>query len=115
MMRGEESETLALQFLQQQGLSLIARNWRCRAGELDLVMRDGDTVVVTEVRGRSRPEFGGAAASVDRRKQIRITRATRQLLIARPDLASEPLRFDVVALDGKGDIEWLQGAFEGEA
>ncbi len=113
MSRGSDSEDLALHYLQQQGLKLIERNWRCRLGELDLVMQDGDTVVVVEVRGRSRPEFGTAAESVDFRKQSRIQRATQQMLAARRDLAGRPLRFDIVAIDGQGEIEWLQAAFEG--
>lgn len=111
--QGAATEDRALQFLRGRGLQLIARNWRCKAGELDLVMRDGDTVVVTEVRGRSRPEFGSAAETVNGRKQQRILRATRLLLARRRDLADRPLRFDIVAIDGQGEIQWLQGAFEG--
>lgn len=113
MNRGAATEDRALQFLQRHGLQLIERNWSCKLGELDLVMRDGDTVVVTEVRGRSRPEFGSAAESVDARKQLRIQRATQIMLAARRDLADRPLRFDIVAVDGDGEIEWLKAAFEG--
>lgn len=112
MSSGTESEDRALRFLESKGLQLVARNWRCRLGELDLVLRDGDTIVVAEVRGRSRPEFGGGAESVDWRKQQRIARATQQMLARRRDLADRPLRFDIVALDGSGGIQWLQGAFE---
>lgn len=113
MNRGADTEARALQFLQQHGLQLIERNWRCKLGELDLVMRDGDTVVVTEVRGRSRPEFGSAAETVDARKQLRIQRATQLMLASRRDLAGRPLRFDIVAVDGAGEIQWLRAAFEG--
>lgn len=112
MIRGADSEDRALRFLESQGLRLIARNWRCRAGELDLVMRHGDTVVVTEVRGRGRNDFGAAAETVDQRKQTKIVRATRLFLVQHVELAEQPLRFDVVALDGAGAIEWLRGAFE---
>jgi putative endonuclease len=111
MSRGDDSEDRALRFLESRGLQLVVRNWRCRLGELDLVLRDGDTVVVAEVRGRSRPEFGSAAETVDRRKQQRIARATQQMLARNRELANRPLRFDIVAIDG-GGIEWLQGAFE---
>ena len=113
-MQGTDSEDRALQFLQNQGLRLIVRNWRCRAGELDLVMRHGDTVVVAEVRGRGRSDYGTAAESVDPRKQAKIVRATRLFLVQHSELAELPLRFDVVALDGAGAIEWLRGAFEVE-
>jgi putative endonuclease len=111
-MDGRGAEGVALLFLQGQGLKLIARNWRCKAGELDLVLRDGDTVVVAEVRQRGRSDFGTAAETVDRRKQLKLVRATRLWLARRPDLAEAPLRFDVVALDGAGQIEWLKEAFE---
>jgi putative endonuclease len=111
-MNGDEAERRALQLLEQRGLSLIVRNWRCRAGELDLVMRDGDAVVVAEVRSRARSDFGAAAETVDARKQRKLVAAARLFLSARPDLADRALRFDVVALDGPEKIEWLQGAFE---
>lgn len=113
-MDGKDAEDRALLFLQARGLKLLARNWRCRAGELDLVMREGDTVVVTEVRSRRRREFGEAAETVDRRKQSKLQRATRLLLAEQPELADRPLRFDIVTLDGEGRIEWLRAAFEGE-
>lgn len=113
-MLGADSENEALRFLETQGLRLIARNWRCRAGELDLVMRHDDTVVVAEVRGRGRSDYGTAAESVDPRKQTKIVRATRLFLVQHSELAELPLRFDVVALDGAGAIEWLRGAFEVE-
>ena len=113
MNRGADTEDRALKFLEQRGLTLVARNWRCRMGELDLVMRDGDTVVVTEVRGRSRPEFGSAAESVTVTKQRRIQRATQQWLASRRDLANQQLRFDIVSVDGDGEPQWLQAAFEG--
>ena len=111
-MDGRGAEDRALLFLQGQGLKLIARNWRCKAGELDLVMRDADTVVIAEVRKRVRSDYGTAVETVDRRKQLKLARATRLLLARRPDLAEAPLRFDVVTLDGAEKIEWLREAFE---
>jgi putative endonuclease len=111
-MDGRGAEDQALLFLQGQGLKLIARNWRCKAGELDLVMRDADTVVIAEVRKRGRADYGAAAETVDRRKQQKLVRATKLLLARRPDLAEAPLRFDVVTLDGAGAIEWLREAFD---
>ena len=111
-MDGRGAEDQALLFLQGQGLKLIARNWRCKAGELDLVMRDADTVVIAEVRKRGRADYGAAAETVDRRKQQKLVRATKLLLARRPDLAEAPLRFDVATLDGTGAIEWLREAFD---
>lgn len=111
-MDGAGAEARALLFLEGQGLKLIARNWRCKAGELDLVMRDGDTVVVAEVRSRSRADYGTAAETVDGRKQAKLVRATRLWLARQPQFADAPLRFDVVTLDGGGNIEWLREAFE---
>jgi putative endonuclease len=61
---GQAAESRAEAFLKTQGLTLVARNWRCRFGEIDLVMQDGSTLVFVEVRLRSRSDFGGAAASV---------------------------------------------------
>jgi len=107
---GGEAEETAASFLARRGLAIVARNFRTRFGEIDLVARDGATLVFVEVRmRRSSERFGGAAASVDRRKRARIEAAARQFLAR---LGSEPAcRFDVVTLDG-GAPRWLRGAFE---
>jgi putative endonuclease len=110
---GSGAEARALDYLQGQGLRLLARNWRCKLGELDLVMQDGDTVAVVEVRSRARADRGSAAETIDARKQARLVRATRVWLARRPDLAERPLRFDVVTLDG-GALEWRREAFDVE-
>jgi putative endonuclease len=111
-MDGAAAEDRALLFLQGQGLKLIARNWRCKAGELDLVMHDADTLVIAEVRSRGRADYGEAVETIDWRKQAKLVRATRVLLAARPELAERPLRFDVVTLNGDGRVEWLREAFD---
>jgi putative endonuclease len=111
-MDGRAAEDQALRFLQDRGLHLVARNWRCKLGELDLVMRDGDTLVIAEVRSRRRADRGEAAETVDGRKRAKLVRATRVLLAARPELADAPLRFDVLTLDGSGQVDWLQEAFD---
>ena len=111
-MKGAREETLACQHLERQGLRLIDRNVRVQAGELDLVMQDGDTLVVVEVRKRSHSGFGSAAESVDARKRERIVMATRKLLAARPELAKLSVRFDVIALDAADRIEWIADAFD---
>ena len=78
--RGNTAETLALEFLNAQGLELLERNFRCRTGEIDLIMRDDATLVFVEVRYRRSGAYGGAAGSVDRRKQQRVTRAALYFL-----------------------------------
>ena len=111
---GRRAEDRALSFLTGQGLDLIERNYRCRAGEIDLVMRQRSTLVLVEVRSRARSDFGGAAESVGRRKQQRFVRAARHLLMVRPELAALCARFDVVAIDGDAPndrLEWIRDAF----
>lgn len=111
-MKGEREETLALRYLEARGLSLIDRNVRARGGELDLVMRDREALVIVEVRKRSHKGFGNAAESVDARKRARIVLAAQSLLAQRPELARLPARFDVIALDAADRIEWIQAAFD---
>jgi len=112
---GSIAEAAARDFLVGHGLTLIAQNYSCRFGELDLVMRDRNALAVVEVRLRGSQRFGGASASVDYWKRRRIVRATRHLLLARRELRQLPVRFDVVALDSSGvpgGLEWIKGAFE---
>lgn len=107
---GNAAESRAEAFLKTQGLTLVARNWRCRFGEIDLVMRDGATLVFVEVRLRSRSDFGGAAASVTPAKQKKLLAAARQYLSALKTLP--PCRFDVVALDRDATPQWIRNAFD---
>jgi putative endonuclease len=113
---GRSAEDIAAEFLVENGLTVLLRNYRRRSGELDIVARDGDVLVVAEVRTRSTDEFGGAAASVDGWKQHKIIRATTQLLQQRRDLAQLRVRFDVIVVRGADGrhptVEWLQHAFE---
>jgi putative endonuclease len=111
---GRQAEARAAEYLIARGLEPVLANHRCRFGEIDLVMRDGATLVVVEVRKRTGREFGGAAASVTYGKQRRIVRATRHLLMTHPELRGYPIRFDVVTLEPANaaeHIEWLRGAF----
>jgi|SRR5688500_6954243 putative endonuclease len=110
---GNEAEDFALAYLKKFGLKLIARNYRCKAGELDLVMLDGRTLVLIEVRFRSSDHYGGAAASITAKKQRRIITAARHLLATRADLRRYPARFDVIAMSslGRDDVQWIKGAF----
>lgn len=113
---GQAAEDHALEHLRGQGLRLLARNWRCKGGELDLVMLDADTVVFVEVRYRLHAGFGGALGSIDGRKQKRLTLAANLFLQSEPRWAQKPCRFDVVALQGQGHagqpLQWLKNAFE---
>ena len=110
---GQRAEERAARHLRAAGLTLLHRNYRCRLGELDLVARDGATLVVAEVRLRASAQFGGAAASITRAKQRRIVRATRHLLARYPSLQRLPIRFDALLVPaGAGEVEWLRGAFD---
>ena len=108
---GAAAEDLAAGYLEAQGLVIVDRNWRCRAGEIDLVARDGATLVFVEVRLRTSAAFGGAAASVDAHKQRRILQAARLYLSGRADT---PCRCDVVVLDrlDPARVEWIRDAFQ---
>ncbi len=88
----------------------LARNVHCRMGEIDLIMRDGATLVFVEVRYRSRSRYGSASATVDTRKQLRIIRAARHWLMNQRGVLPV-CRFDVIALDGE-HMAWLQNAFD---
>ena len=116
---GRRAEELAAQFLRDQGLEILARNYRRRLGELDLVARAAGVLVVAEVRSRATATFGGAAASVGWRKRQRITRAASALLKQHPELARLAVRFDVLIvsapLSPSPSIEWLRHAFEARA
>ena len=106
---GGDAEERAEDFLGRHGLAIVARNYRTHLGEIDLIARDGDTLVFVEVRLRSDARFGGAAASITPRKRRRIVAAARQFLMRFGRVP--PCRFDVVALDG-GAPEWIRGAFD---
>src|SRR5262249_47194400 len=94
---GQRAERGAERYLIRRGLRTIARNYRIRAGEIDLVMFDGDEIAFVEVRYRSRSDFGNGAESVDHRKQRRIALAARHFLMQR-DVGDSPCRFDVVSV-----------------
>ena len=108
---GNEAEQQAREHLQQAGLRLVAANVRYKVGEIDLIMRDGQTVVFVEVRSRRSMAWGGAAASVDFRKQQRIQRAAQCWLQSRFAGRGWPeCRFDVVAIEA-GRLTWIRQAF----
>lgn len=111
---GRAAEEYARRYLERAGLELIERNYRCRGGEIDLVMRDGGSLVFVEVRMRNDHRFGDAVESVDRRKQQRLVVAARHYL-AYHRLGDRPCRFDLVALRLQGDdyqTQWLRHIIE---
>ena len=107
---GERAEALAAQYLQARGLRLLERNYRCRMGEIDLILAEGPVLVFAEVRLRRNARFGGAAASITAAKRQRILRAARHYLSGKPECAC---RFDAVLLDALAAdrIEWIKDAF----
>lgn len=107
--RGQQAEDAALAFLQKQGLRLLARNFRCRRGELDLVMQHGDCIVFVEVRYRRQARYGSALESIDAAKQTRLIH-TAQVYLTQQRWHDRPARFDVVAFDADA-LQWLQNAF----
>lgn len=114
--KGAQGEMLALEYLTQHGLKHIHSNVRYRQGELDLVMLEqtalGKMLVFVEVRARSSSAYGGAAASVDAGKQRRLIAAAEQYLQQHHEQRPPACRFDVITVDGAGQIEWLKDAFQ---
>lgn len=110
MRPGESAERQAERHLRAHGLKLRTRNYRSPFGEIDLIMQHGDTLVFIEVRQRRNPNFGSGADTVDLRKQRRLQRTAEHYLQRQRRIP--PCRFDVVSLNGAGDIHWIPGAFD---
>lgn len=109
LIRGENAEDQALQYLINYGLKPVCRNFRCKQGELDLIMSDNDTLVVIEVRFRKSDKYGSAAESITKSKQSRIIAATQNYIST--NKISCAIRFDVVAISGKRELDWIKNAF----
>jgi putative endonuclease len=113
---GRRWEHVAGEFLAKEGLAVVARGYRCRLGEIDLVCRDGAALVIVEVRARATSKFGTAVETVTYHKRRRIVQATRHLLMRRPEWQSLPIRFDVVAFDAidtaAPQVSWIRNAFD---
>ena len=110
LLRGEKSEQLACDFLLKQGLQTIEKNFRCKYGELDLVMRDRQTLVIVEVRFRKSGKYGGALESITHKKQSRIIAATQYYLLQHK--INDAIRFDVITMSNDCDINWVKNAFQ---
>ena len=114
---GNAAESLACDYLQQQGLRLLTRNYRAPYGELDLIMQDHDHVIFVEVRFRRHNHYGSGADSVTAAKQDKLIKTALYYLQQHPKQAKYPARFDVISLsaaDGQTDIEWIKDAFQAE-
>ena len=112
---GARYETLALDHLERAGLALVVRNYTCRYGEIDLVMREHDTVVFVEVRYRRAGGFGDGIDSVTAAKRAKLVRAARAFLADHPRLAAHACRFDVLAIgDDATAPDWRRNAFEAD-
>ncbi|KTC68778.1 hypothetical protein Lbir_2311 [Legionella birminghamensis] len=110
---GKQLEQRAVTFLSRQGLQLLESNFQCRWGEIDLIMREGLTLVFVEVRARSSSEYGGAIASITAAKRRKLTKTANYYLLAKKLQDKCAARFDVVLFEGKQlEIEWIKNAFD---
>ncbi len=110
---GNRAEKLATKFLQKQGLKLIEQNYRCKLGEIDLVMAHQDYLIFVEVRHRKSTNYGGALESIDFRKQEKLRKTAEHYFLKRKTKDC-PARFDVVCVDGQltnPEYNWIQNAF----
>ena len=112
---GNQVERFAESFLREHGLRTIARNYRCRRGEIDLIMMDGSCLVFVEVRFRSANRLSSARSTVDARKQRKIVRTAAMYLSSNRAYANYIMRFDVVGVDrnrnGGERVQWIRDAF----
>ena len=109
--QGDDKERLAESYLVQQNFELIERNFSCKTGEIDLIMRDQDYLVFVEVRYRENAEFGGALASITRSKQNKLRRTAEFYLLEKFGNTPPACRFDAIGIEGKDTIEWVKNAF----
>ena len=107
--QGRDWEQTALRYLRRHGLVLVEVNFTCKGGEIDLIMRDGESLVFVEVRQRADRRHGGAAASITPSKIRRLVRAAQFYLLRLQSVP--PCRFDVVAIDGD-TLDWLRDAIQ---
>ena len=112
LVQGDKAEEKALQFLLSEGLSAVSQNYRCKQGEIDLIMQHETVLVFVEVRYRKNANYGNALETVTVKKQSRIIAATCHYLKAHK-LTNQALRFDVVAMTGD-NLNWVKNAFQAD-
>lgn len=111
---GHVMENLACSYLKKAGLRLLLQNYRCKIGEIDLIMQDNQSLVFVEVRYRSRINYGSSLESVDAKKQRKLIKAAEYYLLTHKNLL-QYIRFDIVAIDkiaNNYQIHWLKNAIE---
>ena len=116
---GHGWENYAAEVLQSAGLTILARRYSCRLGEIDLIAADGDTLVFVEVRFRSNADFGTAAATVTPAKRRRIMQTARHFIMRHAELAENPMRIEIVAIQNSPgsprsapEVQWIRAAFD---
>lgn len=113
ILAGSRAELIAHQYLLKQGLKLVESNFRCKVGEIDLIMYDGAILVFVEVRARTSSEFGDALSSVSYFKQRKLIKTASYYLLKKGLHDKLTVRFDVVALDGSNyKVTWVKQAFD---
>ena len=117
--RGKLFEEKAERLLQCHGLSILERNYSARTGEIDIIATEGNVLVFVEVRARSHQRFGGAANSVDKRKQKRIILTAQHYLQRHSQVKNRCCRFDVITFEPRQSeaerpVHWFRGAFTAE-
>jgi putative endonuclease len=108
---GDDKERLAEDYLAAKGFALIERNFLCKGGEVDLIMKDQEYLVFIEVRYRKNNEFGGALESITAGKQRKLRRAAEFYLLQQFGNTPPPCRFDVIGFEGQNELEWIKNAF----
>lgn len=111
---GQAWEVWAERWLSQRGLHIIARNYRCRGGEIDLICTDGDELVFVEVKQRGHGAWAPGAEAVGHRKQRRLIHAARHFLGRCPERQDQIMRFDVLQIDSARqppEVQWIRDAF----
>lgn len=109
---GFAAEEQARCYLSEQGLKWVTSNYRCRCGEIDLIMRDGRCLVFIEVRARTSRQFGGALASVTYNKRQKLIKTALLYLTAHNLFEKQPTRFDMIGIEGiPPKVTWIKNAF----
>lgn len=109
---GQKAENEASRFLQTKGLRLLAQNYHCHFGEIDLIMQDHEDIVFIEVRVRNNSCYGDPIESVTIKKQKKIFKTATHYLQTKNWLDKVNCRFDIIGISGSNDIEWVKDAFE---
>lgn len=112
---GQHAEAKACRYLMQHGLQFIAANFRCKLGEIDLIMRDEQQIVFIEVRARRSQTYGSSAETITIAKQAKLLKTALYYLQTQNLLENTASRFDVLTFDGQTQqIQWIKNAFSAD-